>query len=275
MHFDGRSKTFLHKKIFNYSMPDYFNEKNKKKYDRQEVEYMYKEHIENNIKNYLKLDFLNVKWFNPDDINIRDEKLNSDWSLKSNDEYVKESSIDKTILGKNILKNGTYWPFSLGYEYKKLNNLVVFEGNHRLMSIKFLKNEGIWPKDKKIFCTYINDIYYNIKFRRKVINLKNKINIVTPFSCVYNNKYNTKEGKKFVEKNFFKEDKIKFHDSNRVLVDIEVSTAGEVLFYCQVMQHWLRDLLWLEKKKNGKPIKASKILNDEDEWNKFIKEQEV
>lgn len=114
------------------------------------------------------------------------------------DLFLEDFSQNKILLAKDIIENGTYWPF-WGIEYN--NKIYIVEGLHRLSALYSLNK--IKKIEKNFLCcilpiSYFDYENYNIKLQQKESNdvceyfYLNDLNFIDKFiplnlSQVYNN----------------------------------------------------------------------------------------
>jgi len=101
-------------------------------------------------------------WLYPKEIQLRRNKEYNELSgpiihLDKGDPYI-TASYNKTFdLGKDLLDNGTYWPYFI---HDRPEGYFIREGNHRMAAIHILIEKGLWPEDKKVFClVYSKNVY--------------------------------------------------------------------------------------------------------------------
>jgi len=120
-------------------------------------------------------------WLHPSKIQLRRDKEYKELSgpainVNKGDPYV-TAAYNKTFdLGKDLLDNGTYWPYLINDRGK--TGYFVREGNHRMAAIHILIEQGLWPKDRKVFClVYSKNVYDPLYILEKpVYLLKVKLN---------------------------------------------------------------------------------------------------
>lgn len=115
-------------------------------YKKEKLEEFYSYYIKN-----LSLIPFKTQFVHPKNMHLR--QLNDrGWIIDSlKDAYINEAKNDRTLLAKEILQNGTYWPIWL---YKENDDLIVSEGIHRIDSIKQLIELNKWG-DKELFSIII------------------------------------------------------------------------------------------------------------------------
>jgi len=234
------------------------------KYTKEEVEYIYDQYVNFNLRKILEENIPKVsfRWVSLDDLVIREDILVRSWKNYYKDGYLEDSSLDRTLLARDILKHGTYWPILIE---NNGNGLVVHEGNHRVISAKLFQLEGGWPKNRRFLAIEVFGDYPRLKKSNPQVVLpkpvRQRIPFVTKFPSVSRD---DKDTLKYME-----EQAINFVDDKGIMIELYADTYEEFFMYNQMIPHWLRNLLYEYKTKKGIIIKPSKILNDEEEWNKW------
>ncbi|MFW6007781.1 MAG: hypothetical protein ACOCP8_00840 [archaeon] len=215
-----------------------------------------------NLKIFYKIIGENIKWMNINDININDKTLDQ-WNDKD-DKFVYDIWLDnmkdnKMELGLDILKNGTYWPFTISD-----NNNKVLEGKHRIYSIKLLYKEGIWPENKKLFTIRFPDkIALTVKdfHQKNIVDSSLKINPIKMY-CSFSNGLNKHIKKKFVKNNI-----VDVFDNKNIHL-IEINNLHELYHIIIVFPTFFRDYMF-NLKKEGKMVKPNHVINNEEIFNKW------
>ena len=274
--YDERNDRHVLPALYRHLHTAYLNQENSCIFDKEYIKYMYNTYINYNLKNILEAELFRFLWIHPKFIYITEKKKKEEqWAMRNQanqfkDAYLVESRNNKEKLGLDVLKNGTYWPLVISARrYQRL--FYVYEGSHRMLSIRSLYKNNLWPEDKKMLClNIITRDFYELKYGKEFIELKKPIEQVLPFSVVYGDEYNTPDGKEFVKDKCFKRDGASFFDPKKELIKMKIYNYSDLLYANQSMSHWLRDIFWLYKENNEDIIKPSKIINSEDKWNKFI-----
>jgi hypothetical protein len=148
---------------------------------------------------------------------------------------------DRLALGRDILKNGTYWHLHLKEEDGIFH---LRDGIHRLWSIKKLVETGEWPEDRMLFCITRTPVGTSEDIRMRL-----PVNVTGDFQLKYPGAY---------------------WNAGHLVGDIsmEVTTGmGHALSYVVMYSALLRDAMY----RSGR-IGPSEIINKEDKWHEFIKE---
>lgn len=216
----------------------------KRTYSVDDVRKMYNEHYVNfNLKNFLLSKNFKYSWRYLDEINIRTQSFNKNWNYFHSDPFLRDAHENKLQLGRNILKNGTYWPVVVApIDASKPDKLYAFEGGHRITSLKLLQLEDEVPENFKIFCLEFPDNYKDIVTEQLYLPLKTPFKIrgslETFYGCdilVDNEKLNGVI--KTIQKT-----------SDKLVDDYTLETTAEnidlMLSGTQVYPHFLRDLIY-------------------------------
>lgn len=127
-----------------------------------------------NIKKIIKNEKIEYKFYNLEEMSnyFSFENFSFHRSINYNkDLFLENFSQNKISLAKDIIKNGTYWPF-WGIKYN--NKIYIIEGIHRFFSLYSLnQTEKI---NKKFLCfilpvSYFNYEKYDIELQQKKINV--------------------------------------------------------------------------------------------------------
>jgi hypothetical protein len=193
--------------------------------------------------------------------------LNKNWKYFYSDQFLSDSHEDKRILGQNIYQNGTYWPIILSPLYgHDSNHSYVYEGTHRIISLKLNQKEGLIPPDYKILCIKYKECYEVLLNSKRFMPVSNSYRARTLIEILYGNNVIIDEEKynACVQDCLANNGKVK----NEYTLEWNVNTTGESIFALQTYPHWLRDLIY--------PItdivKPSPILNDEKLFMEWLNE---
>ena len=83
------------------------------------------------------------------------------WESFFTDPYLKEMGENKLTLGRDIIKRGMFFPFTVSRG--KDGVITIFDGQHRIISLKLLQFYHEIPDDFKVLCIYIHDQDSNYK----------------------------------------------------------------------------------------------------------------
>jgi len=228
----------------------------KESYTKTEVEEFYnKDYIQFNLRQLLKQDWIQFRWMDIDDLHNR-QIHDAEWKDCLDDPYLEKYRTAKIALAKDILDNGTYWPFSIA---KLDGKYYVYEGNHRIDAIKTYDKFCGWPRDRRLLCILYPDffiIYKDKKTYHKVMDSPVKLRMP----------YVDNPSKPFVEQ-LMRVGLAKLVRPN--VVEVTVNTYHDLFDVSQVYPHWLRNIFY-EFEQKGSRILPSKIINSEIEWSRFV-----
>ncbi len=258
---------FYNKEI--YRMKLYNEQKHQKKYTEEKIYEFYDTYLNYNLVNAFNLDKVKFNWKTIDELNIRTRILDRSWVTYFKDDYLAESARDRTKLALDILENGTYWPLVTAVSPDD-GLLYAYEGNHRVISAKLAAIEGKWPKDKKFLCMELDGYYGDFKLVDNQVALEKPLLQRFPFAGIYDTEaYISEEVRENVMAQM-KDDEAIFVDEDNEIVQKQIYTYTEFMHSNQIFPHWLRDILYKFREENGRIIRPNKIINDENEWNKWL-----
>lgn len=250
----------------------YNNEVYKRDFNEDQVFSMYNDdYINTNLKNCYKSGILKFSFKRLDEINLRSHMFNKNWNYFHSDPFLTNSHYDKTILGKSIIENGTYFPIIVAplindeINENESKELYVFEGNHRVMSLKLLQLEGIIDGSFKLLCIEYPRNYEMIKSIELYRLVSPSYDAHGLLELYYGSRVIFDEA----EYNYAKETVL---SSGGKMIDkfkfmFNVKTMEDVLFSLQSYPHWLRDLLF-----NFPNIKPNPVLNNESLFKEWVNE---
>jgi len=199
------------------------------------IEY-YNNYIDGILKKYINK-FGEAKWLNIDDIKLipNNYKTRIPWEQKFTDSYILDSSKDKTLLGKDIDKNGTYFPIFI------TKDNYVMMGYHRIQSLKLINY------DKKILCIVLNDYHFNKDIidrpKYKIIDpikldsfeMSIPTNIILPSDYCGSEYLLVRRNKKVFRK--AKKD-------NNEFVKLKVQNFRDLMDAIKIEPHWIKDYFY-------------------------------
>lgn len=171
-------------------------------------------------------------------IDLNEEKFmnhsgHSHTDFNTKDKFLQQYSKEKMGLGKDIIKNGTYAPFFF-YNDIKNNKKKLYLGKHRLYSLLLCKKEQVLPRDFLFLESPIDPLlYYENELNRNEI----------------------RQGKIYEWQN----------TNSAPILKTEMSlkdVAFTVLVTGDTLSNWLFE----------NNIKPSNIINNKEEFERFIKE---
>lgn len=245
----------------------YADHEYKREYSLEQVKEMYYEdYINFNLRNTILNGVLEARFIPIKDLNIRPRITQRTWKYFVNDPYLKDIHDDKLKLGRSILEMGTWYPFVVAPMTKDDDKLYVFEGNHRIISLKLLAMTGEISEDFKVMCLVLPTDYYTFKEETNYITLPSPVKYRYILEDVY--------GCDILADNVLLSKALnKIRESNEKLInDYTVEATGtkmsDIISVVHAYPLFLRDLIYLHDSK----VLPSKIINNEEEFKKWIQE---
>ena len=239
----------------------------KREYSLEEVRRMYEEDYLNiNLKNVLKTGVVQAKFIPISELNIRPTITQKTWRHFVNDPFLRDAHSDKLSLAKSIIKDGTWWPFVVAPMDDESDDLYVFEGNHRIVSLKLLAMNGEISEDFKVFCLILP---FNFKEYKKVCKY-----IPLPYSVKYRYIIEDMYGCDILADNELLKKALETIKNNGEIlineytVEAETTMMNDIFGVVHAYPIFLRDLIYLHDKK----VTPSQIINNEEAFLKWIKE---
>lgn len=234
------------------------------------------DYINFNLKQAIKCGLFKASFIPLNQIHVRPLMLEKSWKFFYTDPFLTECADDKLKLARSIVKDGTYWPFLVNSLDVTTNDLYIFEGNHRITSLKLLSYAGEIPKDYKVFCIkfphnfdFVKSEYKNVDFENLKPQYRN-INRLYPqeyryvVEMVYSDKFFTDSA---------------YHDRIETFINAHDKRLSEYTYQTTANTIWdsisalrdyplfLRDLLY-----NYPEVRPSRIINDENAYKSWIEE---
>lgn len=154
----------------------YADHEYKREYTLEQVNEMYYEdYINFNLRNAILNGILEARFIPIKELNIRPRITQRTWKYFVNDPYLKDMHDDKLKLARSILEIGTWYPFVVAPMTKDNDDLFVFEGNHRIISLKLLAMTGEISDDFKVLCLVLPTDYYTFKEETNSMRLLNPV----------------------------------------------------------------------------------------------------
>jgi hypothetical protein len=251
------------KDVFNST---YNDQEIKRSFSVSQITEMYhNDYIDFNLKNFLKTGYAEAVFLPLNKINVNLHMLNRNWKYFHNDQFLSDSHEDKRILGQNIYKNGTYWPVIVSPLYgHDTENSYVYEGTHRILSLKLNQKEGLIPQDYKILCIKYKECYEVLINSKRFMPISNFYRARSLIEILYGNNV-------IVDEEKYKtcvDDCLKNNGEmkNEYTVEWDIKSIGDSIFALQTYPHWLRDLIYPVTD----IIKPSPILNNEELFVKWL-----
>ena len=230
-------------------------------------EMYYEDYINFNLRNIVKNNVFKVQFEYIKDLNIRSSIADARWDSFFTDPFLKEMGEDKLKLGRDIIKNGTYYPLFICTSEEDNFNMHVVEGNHRIMSLKLLQMIGEIPDDFKVLCIHIPGNNFDYK-NKLLLNLSSKtigtrhIFETEYGSSVVNDEYILKKSKESV---LSKQGKF----INDYTIEYNTNNLDEIMFGIHSYPLWVRDLIHPV----SEIIKPSIIINNQETFVKWREEE--
>jgi len=264
---DSKKLCFEIKKIENYdnSRNLYYNRQDvKRNYTKEQVSSMYNtDYIDFNLKNIIKSGVFDFRFIELNELKLRNRIVEKRWDTFCSDPFLQNMSEDKIKLGLDIKKNGTYYPLIVSTLNPTDENLYIFEGNHRAISLKLLQSMGELPMDYKILCIVIpcNYMIY------KTTDIKTPLKESIMLRCILENIYGSGV---IGDDNMLSKAVNKIHsDGNSLINDYTIEYRGynieDIIFTIHSYPLWVRDLIFNYRQ----DILPSPIINNEEIFNKW------
>lgn len=243
----------------------YADHEYKREYSLEQVQDMYyNDYINFNLRNAIENNILEAKFIPIKELNIRPRITQRTWKYFVNDPYLKDMHDDKLKLGRSILDIGTWYPFVVAPMIKDDDKLYVFEGNHRIISLKLLAMIGEISEDFKVMCLVLPTDYYTFKEETNHIILPHPIKYRYILEDVYGCDILADEI--LLNKVLGKIAK----DNEKLVNDYTVEATGKIMSDIISVIHayplFLRDLIYLHDSK----VLPSPIINDEKKFKEWI-----
>lgn len=247
----------------------YADHEYKREYSLEQVQDMYyNDYINFNLRNAIENNILEARFIPIKDLNIRPRITQRTWKYFVNDPYLKDMHDDKLKLGRSILEIGTWYPFVVAPMTKDDDKLYVFEGNHRIISLKLLAMIGEISEDFKVMCLVLPTDYFTFKEKTNYT--------VLPFPVKYRYILEDVYGcdilvnQELLNKTL---DKVK-SDGEIFINDYTVEAVGtkmsDIIGVVHAYPLFLRDLIYLHDSK----VLPSPIINNEEKFKEWINDGE-
>lgn len=268
----------LKKLIIHYEMQEgggvsserfYWNNHNpQRQYSQEEVlNIYYNDYLNCNLKNVLKSNNnIYIEFLPLDKLLLNENTLVKDWDGCFQDPFLDEFNSNKIALGQSILEKGTYFPCMVFLDYD-LEHYHIREGNHRIASLKLCQLRGLVPDDYKICCIVLpRDLGLNMRDSIYNHNLTDKIKSRYILECFWTPRViNDEDYLKIVKENLIKQNHQLLND---YVVEYEVTSYVGLYEAVHAFPLFLRDLFY-----HYPEIKPATIINDEKEFQKWLKEE--
>ena len=234
-------------------------------YSLEEVKRMYEEdYIGVNLRNIIKTGIIKAEFIPIKDLNIRSTITQKTWRQFVNDPFLHDAHDDKLKLGRSIMEIGTWYPFVVAPMSKDDNKLYVFEGNHRIVSLKLLAMSGEISEDFKVMCLRLPLNFKTYKLVCKDIVLPSPVKYRYILEDMYGCDLLVSDELLKKTLNAIKEDgEVMVNDYT---VEATTTLMSDILGVVHAYPIFLRDLIYLHDSK----VKPSPIINNEEVFKKWI-----
>lgn len=238
----------------------------KREYCLDQVCRMYNEdYIDVNLKNLIKTGVLTAEFIPIKDLNVLPSISQKTWRYFIKDPFLRDSHDDKLKLGRSVVEIGTWWPFVVAPMHEGESDLYVFEGNHRIISLKLLAMIGEISEDFKVFCLRVPYNFHNYKVLCNDIVLQNPVKYRYILEDVYGCDL-------LVDKELHTKTINKIHADgetmvNEYTVEAESNKFVDIMGVVHAYPIFLRDLIYLHDSK----VKPSDVINNEEVFKEWIK----
>lgn len=225
----------------------------------------YGDYINFNLKNIAVSKVLDVKFVLLKDLTLDTNITEVRWDSFFTDPFLKQMGNDKLVLGRDIVKRGTYYPITVSNYQNTDGKTTVLDGKHRVMSLKLLQFMGEIPDDFKMLCIYIPEDCNNFK--------EGNVNKIIDFSVKTRHIFETKYGSAVINDVLIKNKAMENETSsggifkNDYTIEFETNEVSDLIFGIHSYPLWTRDLIF----PYSELIEPSIIINNEEEFLKWIK----
>lgn len=226
---------------------------------REKVIEYYNQYIDEVLKVYIQK-YSEVRWLTPSKLTLRSSKGRIPWGEKVTDSYIYESRNDKTLLGRDILKNGTYYPVFITHDN------AVMMGVHRVESLQQLRS------DRELMCVVINDKHFDkTRTDKPKYEFRNPVELEdTEYMRVPTCAEIPKDAR-IDEYIIFKANKKKFRSGDEYAT-FETNNYRDMMDILKIVPHWIKDYFY-EQQQNGIRIQARECINDKGAFEKWISKE--
>lgn len=210
---------------------------------KEDTQLYYDQWINVILKLYIK-NFGTVKWLTPSELLIKESNNRIPWENKISDNFIIASSRDHTLLAKDILGRGMYWPFFT------IDNYVLL-GVHRLESLQ------LYNTTKEFLCVELNSNhvdYINLKYEN---NTKLDYPLILDIPTAFEKPIDARSEFDYLILKNKKNIRGKF-------TSVEVNTYRDLIDVLRIIPHWIKNDLFLYS------IIPSKVVNSKEEFAKWI-----
>jgi hypothetical protein len=212
----------------------------KRMFSHEDIYNMYnRDYINVNLKNICTSGVFKVEYVYLKDLKMKTRVNEVRWESFFTDPFLKEMGKDKLILGRDIMKRGMYYPFTC---IEDEEGLTVFDGQHRITSLKLLQFLGEIPDDFRVLCIFIPKADQGYKDG----NLSRTVDYQVTTRSVFESKY----GYEVVNDKMVRDKAIKsvLDRGGRMIDDFtlewETNKVSEIVYGIHVYPLWVRDLIY-------------------------------
>lgn len=238
----------------------------KRIFSNEDILNMYnRDYINCNIKNIVKSGVLEVKYTLLKDIKTNPRIAGERWESFFTDPYLKEMGENKLTLGRDIIKRGQFFPFTVSKD--KDGIVTIFDGQHRIISLKLLQFYGEIPDDFKVLCIYIHDQDSNYKDGTITRQVEEYVTTRQVFE--------TKYGSEVIIDDFIKTRAMESIIKNGGIfiddftIEWQTKSLSEIIFGIHAYPLWIRDLIY----PIPEMVKPNPIIYNEEAFLKWKEEE--
>jgi len=231
-------------------------------YTQEQILSFYNDHYIYNLKNLLNVEDISFDFLSLDQLKISEEKLSSAWMTYDDDDYIMDAFDDRSLIGKDIVENGMFWPLVAVLDEED-GLYEVNEGMHRVISAKICQSEGTWD-NRSLLTIIIPDSVNELGFGNKSMKrLPIPMRARAPFiSKFYDLGYINPDNEDIINEEMELRNMV-FIDDAHEIVEYDIFTYRELLTSSQIFVRWLRDLFYNLKEDNI-IVKGNEIINSRD-----------
>lgn len=243
--------------------------KNEMLYSAERIYQLYEEIYLGDLKKMFinESKYIEYKWYSIDELDIKKTKEDRNFAETKGNSYLKGME-DKKLLGLDIMKNGTFWP--IGVIHNNTHKNEVFKGSHRVLSAKLLQKDGLWDNRKLLAIDYIMPVEDTIwEFYSGYRKFEGDNMYKIPILILYPDVNISTVDWDLIEND------INLHGGKMIDHDVaEIPLQGhrflvKTLAYTSI---WLNELICFRRDMTGEFLKPSNIINSEEAFEKWIKE---
>lgn len=237
----------------------------KRNFSYEEITKMYYEdYINVNLRNCLSNQSIDYEFIKLKDLKLRTQMFNKNWNYFYSDPFLAEASADKILLGKEIIERGMYWPVVVAPMYNNSpNDNYVFEGTHRIISLKLCAMEGFIDDNFEVFCLKYSENYEQLNVLKQFLPLQTPYKVRNLLEILYGNRLIVDEERLAEVLNSVSLAGDKMIDT--YTIEYTAQTIHDEFVALQTYPHWLRDLIYTYKD-TFKPSSIFQNKTNFEEW---------